>query len=73
MDPIVIVQNLARALTEMKQQGFLVVGLDSDGADDLAATALSSPLALVLGAEGKGCGKARAQYAIGWQGSIFPA
>ncbi|MGO9048342.1 MAG: 23S rRNA (guanosine(2251)-2'-O)-methyltransferase RlmB [Xanthobacteraceae bacterium] len=52
--PIVIVQNLARALTEMKQQGFLVVGLDSDGADDLAATALSSPLALVLGAEGKG-------------------
>jgi 23S rRNA (guanosine2251-2'-O)-methyltransferase len=52
--PIVIVQNLSRALTEMKEQGFLVVGLDSDGADDLAATALSSPLALVLGAEGKG-------------------
>jgi 23S rRNA (guanosine2251-2'-O)-methyltransferase len=52
--PIVIVQNLARALTEMKEQGFLVVGLDSDAGDDLAATALSSPLALVLGAEGKG-------------------
>jgi 23S rRNA (guanosine2251-2'-O)-methyltransferase len=52
--PIVIVQNLSRALTEMKEQGFLVVGLDSDGGDDLAATALSSPLALVLGAEGKG-------------------
>jgi 23S rRNA (guanosine2251-2'-O)-methyltransferase len=52
--PIVIVQNLGRALTEMKEQGFLVVGLDSDGGDDLAATALSSPLALVLGAEGKG-------------------
>ena len=52
--PIVIVQNLSRALTEMKEQGFLVVGLDSDAGDDLAATALSSPLALVLGAEGKG-------------------
>jgi 23S rRNA (guanosine2251-2'-O)-methyltransferase len=52
--PIVIVQNLARALTEMKEQGFLVVGLDSEGSDDLAATPLSAPLALVLGAEGKG-------------------
>ena len=52
--PIVIVQNLSRALAEMKEQGFLVVGLESDGGDDLAATALSSPLALVLGAEGKG-------------------
>ena len=52
--PIVIVQNLARSLTEMKEQGFLVVGLDSKGGDDLAATQLSAPLALVLGAEGKG-------------------
>jgi 23S rRNA (guanosine2251-2'-O)-methyltransferase len=52
--PIVIVQNLARALGEMKEQGFLVVGLDSDATDDLAAISLSSPLALVLGAEGKG-------------------
>ena len=52
--PIAIVQNLARALGEMKEQGFLVVGLDSDAADDLAAIPLSPPLALVLGAEGKG-------------------
>jgi 23S rRNA (guanosine2251-2'-O)-methyltransferase len=52
--PIVIVQNLARALTEMKDQGFLVVGLDSEGTEDLAATPLTAPLALVLGAEGKG-------------------
>src|SRR5215472_5154485 len=52
--PIVTVQNLARALGDMKEQGFLVVGLDSEGGDDLAATALSAPLALVLGAEGKG-------------------
>jgi 23S rRNA (guanosine2251-2'-O)-methyltransferase len=52
--PIVIVQNLARALTEMKEQGFLVVGLDSEGTEDLAAAPLTAPLALVLGAEGKG-------------------
>jgi 23S rRNA (guanosine2251-2'-O)-methyltransferase len=52
--PIVIVQNLARALAEMKEQGFLVVGLDSEAGADLAATELPAPLALVLGAEGKG-------------------
>jgi 23S rRNA (guanosine2251-2'-O)-methyltransferase len=52
--PIVIVQNLARALGEMKELGFLVVGLDSEAGDDIAATPLSPPLALVLGAEGKG-------------------
>ncbi len=52
--PIVSVQNLARALDAIKQRGFLVVGLDSAGTDDLAAIALASPLALVLGAEGKG-------------------
>ena len=52
--PIVIVQNLARALTEMKAQGFLVVGLDSEAPEDLSALELTSPLALVLGAEGKG-------------------
>jgi 23S rRNA (guanosine2251-2'-O)-methyltransferase len=52
--PIVTVQNLARALTEMKEQGFLVVGLDSEAPDDLSAIELASPLALVLGAEGKG-------------------
>ena len=52
--PLVTVQNLARALVEMKARGFLVVGLDSAGTEDLAALPLSSPLALVLGAEGKG-------------------
>jgi len=52
--PIVTVQNLARALSALKERGFLVVGLDSAAPDDLAAIALPSPLALVLGAEGKG-------------------
>jgi 23S rRNA (guanosine2251-2'-O)-methyltransferase len=52
--PLVNVQNLARALDALKQSGFLVVGLDSSGEADLAALALRAPLALVLGAEGKG-------------------
>jgi len=52
--PFVIVQNLARALTEMRERGFVVVGLDSGAADELDSIALSAPLALVLGAEGKG-------------------
>jgi len=52
--PIVSVQNLARALAGLKERGFLIVGLDSAGTDDLAAMTLSSPLALVFGAEGKG-------------------
>jgi 23S rRNA (guanosine2251-2'-O)-methyltransferase len=52
--PIVIVQNLARALAGLKARGFLTIGLDSEAPDDLAAIALQQPMALVLGAEGKG-------------------
>jgi 23S rRNA (guanosine2251-2'-O)-methyltransferase len=52
--PIVIVQNLARAMAELKERGTLIVGLDSTGEADLAALPLAAPLALVLGAEGKG-------------------
>ena len=52
--PIAEVANLARALEALKDRGFLLVGLDSSGTADLAALPLSSPLALVLGAEGKG-------------------
>lgn len=52
--PLVLVQNLGRALAALKDRGFLVVGLDSEGDADLAETALTAPLALVLGAEGKG-------------------
>jgi 23S rRNA (guanosine2251-2'-O)-methyltransferase len=52
--PMVAVQNLARGLNALRERGFLLVGLDSEGEADLAATALRNPLALVLGAEGKG-------------------
>jgi len=52
--PLITVQNLARGLAALKERGFFVVGLDSSGDSDLAALPLRKPLALVLGAEGKG-------------------
>jgi 23S rRNA (guanosine2251-2'-O)-methyltransferase len=52
--PLVTVQNLSRALNAMNERGFMTVGLDSQGSENLAAVELSQPLALVLGAEGKG-------------------
>jgi 23S rRNA (guanosine2251-2'-O)-methyltransferase len=52
--PICSVVNLARALGEMGEAGYLRVGLDSEGPRTLEAAVLSRPMALVLGAEGKG-------------------
>ena len=51
---VVTVQNLARALGELNDRGFMTVGLDSAGSENLADVALRQPLVLVLGAEGKG-------------------
>jgi 23S rRNA (guanosine2251-2'-O)-methyltransferase len=52
--PIATVGNLARALDALHEHHTLLVGLDSSGEADLAAVALAEPLALVIGAEGKG-------------------
>jgi len=52
--PIVTVVNLARALDELHELNTFLIGLDSGGDADLAAMPLSAPLALVIGAEGKG-------------------
>src|SRR4051794_13204226 len=54
MVPLITVQNLARALNELNDIGFMTVGLDSEGSENLGAVELRQPLALVLGAEGKG-------------------
>jgi 23S rRNA (guanosine2251-2'-O)-methyltransferase len=51
---MVTVQNLARGMEELRQRGFQLIGLSSEGEADLAALTLRAPLALVLGAEGKG-------------------
>src|SRR5207302_35440 len=52
--PIVEVGNLARALDALRGRGFTLVGLDSTGTVEFSAAPLAAPLALVLGAEGKG-------------------
>lgn len=52
--PFVIVRNLAGALQTLSERGYLCVGLDSEGEQALADVPLRRPLALVLGAEGKG-------------------
>jgi 23S rRNA (guanosine2251-2'-O)-methyltransferase len=52
--PIVTVPNLARALGALQDKNVFVIGLDSSGESDLATVPLRAPLALVIGAEGKG-------------------
>jgi 23S rRNA (guanosine2251-2'-O)-methyltransferase len=52
--PIVTIGNLSQALRTLKDLNTLVVGLDSSGEADLATVAFADPVALVLGAEGKG-------------------
>lgn len=52
--PMAGVQNLARALTSLKDEGFKVIGLDSEAPETMAGLKLALPLVLVLGAEGRG-------------------
>ena len=52
--PIVLGKNLAQALADLGERSVLRVGLAEEGADALEALPLTKPLALVLGAEGKG-------------------
>lgn len=52
--PVILVGNLAQALSRLGEAGFLRVGLTEEGAEALEAAELTLPLALVLGAEGKG-------------------
>jgi 23S rRNA (guanosine2251-2'-O)-methyltransferase len=51
---LVRVTNLARALGELAEMGFLRLGFDSEHADPLEAVGGAEKVALVLGAEGKG-------------------
>lgn len=52
--PFVKVTNLARAMEELRDTGFRLVGLDSEAEIALGAVDKTPPLALVLGAEGRG-------------------
>jgi 23S rRNA (guanosine2251-2'-O)-methyltransferase len=52
--PVALVQNLARALADLKEHGFTAIGLDSEAAERLEGTPWPERAALVLGAEGRG-------------------
>lgn len=52
--PVVLVKNLAQTLTELGERGVLRVGLAEEASQALETASLTRPLALVLGAEGKG-------------------
>ena len=52
--PVILVKNLAQALSELGERGVLRVGLAEEANETLEAAPLTRPLALVLGAEGKG-------------------
>ena len=52
--PIVEVVNLARALAELKERGYWIVGLDGTAPQRLETLDLPPRLVLVLGSEGEG-------------------
>jgi 23S rRNA (guanosine2251-2'-O)-methyltransferase len=52
--PLALVQNLARAVAELKEAGFTVIGLDGEATERLEEGVWPEQSALVLGAEGKG-------------------
>jgi 23S rRNA (guanosine2251-2'-O)-methyltransferase len=54
LTPIVQVKNLAQTLAELGERGVMRIGLAEDADAALEDTTVSLPLAIVLGAEGKG-------------------
>jgi 23S rRNA (guanosine2251-2'-O)-methyltransferase len=52
--PVALVQNLARALAELRELACIVVGLDDAAPEHIEALVWPERAALVLGAEGKG-------------------
>lgn len=52
--PCICVVNIARTLNELKEAGFMCIGLAGDGSVSLGKMPLTDKIALVLGAEGAG-------------------
>src|SRR5262249_10272182 len=52
--PIAKVTNLARAMEELKQAGYWIVGLDEHADKTYTEVDFTTPTAIVLGGEGKG-------------------
>ena len=55
--PVVQIGNIVQMLSNLKEQGFWVVGADMDGAALYFDAGLDRPIVLVIGAEGKGLGR----------------
>ena len=52
--PVAMVQNLAKAMEDLKEQGTLLIGLDGEAPAALEDEPFDGPVAIVMGAEGKG-------------------
>jgi len=52
--PLIEVGNLAQTLVKLGDMGYWRVGLDSEGPEELEKSLATGPVALVLGAEGRG-------------------
>lgn len=52
--PHASVPNLPRTLRDLKDEGFTIIGLDSEAEHDLESVPVGDKVALVLGSEGKG-------------------
>jgi 23S rRNA (guanosine2251-2'-O)-methyltransferase len=52
--PFVKVTNLARAMEELREYGYTIIGLDSEASQTVEELDVTPPIAIVLGAEGKG-------------------
>jgi len=54
--PYLKVKNLGTTLDKLKEMGYFIIGLDSEGSSEMGnlGTILDGPIALVLGAEGPG-------------------
>jgi 23S rRNA (guanosine2251-2'-O)-methyltransferase len=52
--PLIQVTNLARSLRELQERGVWIVGTAGEADHDVFQAKLTGPMALVMGAEGKG-------------------
>ena len=69
---IATVVNIARALEELKDAGVWTVGLGGEAAERYDAVDFTLPTAIVLGAEGTGCGGWSGSAATGWSRFRWP-
>lgn len=52
--PIAEVTNIVNTVETLKQEGYWVVGLDAGGEKDYASIDYATPMAIIVGSEGKG-------------------